>query len=168
MSDFDRAFLIVVGVEGEFSDDPKDPGNWTGGKTGQGTLKGTRYGISAAAYPNEDIRNLTLDRAKVIYYLDYWQRIRGNDLAWPLNLALFDAAVQHGPTTAISLLQKAVGAKADGNLGPITLARVRALKPDEAAALLMRQRTRFYSQLDTWPKYGDGWINRLFRVAFAA
>jgi lysozyme family protein len=168
MSDFDRAFLIVVGVEGEFSDDPKDPGNWTGGKTGQGTLKGTRYGISAAAYPNEDIRNLTLARAKTIYFLDYWRSVRGDDLAWPLNLALFDGAVQHGPDTAIRLLQRAIGVPVDGNFGPKTLARAKAQKPTEAAALLMRCRDAYYRSLGGWERNGDGWINRLFRVAFAA
>ena len=33
---FNKAFENVIGVEGGFSDDPKDPGNWTGGKEGSG------------------------------------------------------------------------------------------------------------------------------------
>ena len=55
MADFDKAFDIIVGVEGGFSLDPNDPGNWTGGKRGVGELKGTRWGISAKSYPHLDI-----------------------------------------------------------------------------------------------------------------
>ena len=44
---FDKAFDWVMKWEGIFSDDPNDPGNWTGGQPGKGILKGTKFGISA-------------------------------------------------------------------------------------------------------------------------
>jgi lysozyme family protein len=168
MSDFDKAFELVVGVEGGYGKDPNDAGNWTGGKVGAGELKGTKYGISAAAYPKLNIAGLTIERAKAIYWQDYWKPVRGDDLGWPLSLAMFDAAVQHDPRDAAMLLQRAIGANPDGDIGPATLAQVRAIGPAEAAALLMRQRLGYYRSLKTWPRYGDGWTNRLFRVAFAA
>ena len=37
--------------EGGYSSNPKDPGNWTGGKVGAGKLLGTQKGIAAASYP---------------------------------------------------------------------------------------------------------------------
>ena len=49
MSDFDKAFELVIGHEGGLVDHPADPGGLT------------KYGISKRAYPNLDIRNLTLD-----------------------------------------------------------------------------------------------------------
>lgn len=168
MNDFEQAFDVVVGVEGEYSKDPQDSGNWTGGKVGVGELRGTKYGISAAAYPKLNVANLTLDQAQAIYQQDYWKPVRGDDLGWPLSLAMFDAAVQHDPRDAARLLQRAVGVVADGDIGPVTLARVRALGAVEAAALLMRQRVSYYRSLPTWARYGDGWVNRLFRVALAA
>ena len=64
---FDTAFANVIGLEGGYTDDPRDRGNWTGGTVGQGKLRGTKYGISAAAFPTLDIANLTLDAAKAIY-----------------------------------------------------------------------------------------------------
>ncbi len=43
--------------EGGLSLDPKDPGNWTGGKVGLGKLLGTKYGIAAASHPGLDVRH---------------------------------------------------------------------------------------------------------------
>jgi lysozyme family protein len=77
MSNFDRMFEIVAGHEGCLTAHPADPGNWTDGAVGAGICRGTKFGISAAAYPDLDIANLTLDAAKALYQRDYWQRIAG-------------------------------------------------------------------------------------------
>lgn len=167
-NDFERAFGIIVDVEKGLSLDPADPGNWTGGKRGIGELKGTKYGISAATYPHVDIRNLTLDQAKGLYLNDFWEAAECDEVEWPLNLILFDGAVQHDPVDARELLQKAVGVKADGNIGPQTLAAVRRLGWREAAVAMLNIRVDYYQSLGGWKRYGDGWINRLFRVALAA
>jgi len=45
---FDLAFDRVIGHEGGYTDDPRDRGNWTGGATGRGELKGTKYGSRRA------------------------------------------------------------------------------------------------------------------------
>jgi lysozyme family protein len=45
-SDFNIAFELTVGHEGGYSNNPDDPGNWTGGDVGEGQLKGTKYGVS--------------------------------------------------------------------------------------------------------------------------
>jgi lysozyme family protein len=92
-ADFNKAFENVIGVEGGFSDDPKDSGNWTGGKEGTGKLNGTKYGVSAAAYPSLEIKTISLDDAKAIYHRDYWQAINGDDFSFPVSNTLFDCAV---------------------------------------------------------------------------
>jgi lysozyme family protein len=49
--------------------------NWEGTiyvKTVGDAGGGTKFGISSAAYPNLDIKNLTRDDAIKIYYYDYW------------------------------------------------------------------------------------------------
>lgn len=71
---FDTAFEKLIGHEGEFQNDPRDRGNWTTGVAGQGSNNGTKFGISAMAYPGEDIRNMTIERAKDLYKRDYWGR----------------------------------------------------------------------------------------------
>jgi lysozyme family protein len=71
---FESAFTRLIDVEKGFQADPRDRGNWTGGEPGRGLLKGTKFGISAAAYPSEDIEHLTLERAQLLYRRDYWAR----------------------------------------------------------------------------------------------
>lgn len=91
MTDFDRAFEIVVGLEGGYTNNAKDPGGET------------KYGISKKAYPSVDIQNLTLDQAKGIYAKDYWLAARCADHKWPLCLYVFDCAVNQGVGVATSI-----------------------------------------------------------------
>ena len=85
---FVKAFGIVVGEEGGFTGNALDPGNWTGGQCGSGRCIGTKFGISGGSYPTLDIAALTLDDARAIYRRDYWDRIQGDVLPAPLQLAL--------------------------------------------------------------------------------
>jgi lysozyme family protein len=48
---FDAAFIRLIDHEGAYSADPRDPGNWTGGRVNAGQLKGTKYGIAANIGP---------------------------------------------------------------------------------------------------------------------
>lgn len=169
MSGFETAFEIIVDVEKGLSMDPNDPGNWTGGRCGIGQLKGTKYGISAATYPHLDIADLTLEQAKALYHRDFWKAAQCDLLQWPLSLCVFDGAVQHDPVDARKLLQKAVGARQDGHIGPQTLsAAQKAGGWREAAVRYLNTRLDYYQSLGGWGRYGDGWVNRLFRVALAA
>ena len=88
------AFADVVGREGGYSAERVDPGNWTGGAVGVCELRGTKFGISAGAYPSLDIAGLTLADAQATYRRDYWDRVRGDEL--PLALFKFDAAMNNG------------------------------------------------------------------------
>jgi lysozyme family protein len=124
MTEFDRAFALVVIAEGGLSLDADDPGNWTGGAKGKGELKGTRFGISAKSYPNVDIRNLTLDQAKTIYKHDFWDKVSGDALPWPFGYMLFDTVVNQGggPDLWRKAFQEALGVVQDGAIGPRTVA----------------------------------------------
>jgi lysozyme family protein len=168
MSTFDRAFAIVIGEEGGFTADAADPGNWTGGRVGAGALRGTKFGISAAAYPTLDIEHLTLDDARAIYRRDYWERVRGDDLPPPLALLAFDAAVNNGVDRAARWLQAAVGVAEDGMIGPATLAAV-AARAGEGARLcaeFLAQRMVFMAALPTWRSFGLGWARRLCALPY--
>jgi lysozyme family protein len=125
--------------EGGFQNNPEDHGNWTGGRKGVGELKGTKFGISAASYPDLDIVNLTQEQADAIYRRDYWQRSGADKLQWPACLLVFDTAVLHGVGTALNW-QEEVGT---------------------SAYALAAKRLRRYTQLDNWSVFGAGWTNRV-------
>ncbi|WP_423396018.1 glycoside hydrolase family 108 protein [Burkholderia sp. LMG 21824] len=161
MDTFDQAFALVVGAEGGFSTDQNDPGNWTGGHVGVGVFKGTKYGISAASYPNLDIANLSVDDAKAIYGTDYWSAACCDQMPWPLALFMFDCAVNQGVGTAKMTLQQALGVVADGVIGPVTLAAAQSADV-EHVALFMAQRGIRYTHSPIFPSNGLGWFKRLF------
>lgn len=167
---FDQVFRFVVGEEGGYTTNPADPGNWTGGVCGHGECRGTRYGVSAAAYPDIGIATLTLDAARAIYRRDYWDRVQGDLLPPPLALLVFDAAVNNGVGRAVRWLQQASGVPPDGAMGPHTIAAVTA-KAGQGAALLAEfqaQRLTFMAGLPTWRTFGLGWARRLCRLPYAA
>ena len=155
---FDIAFERIIGHEGGFSDDPKDPGNWTSGKVNIGELKGTKYGIAANTYGYLDIKNLTLDQAKEIYKRDYWDII-GNAHD-SIKFQLFDAAVNHGKGNAIRFLQRAVKVADDGKWGRISQAALDSMDHNDVLIRFLAYRFKFWASLSTFDRYGRGWTNR--------
>lgn len=162
--DFDKAFSVVVGHEGGYSDDYRDRGNWTSGVIGTGVLKGTKYGIAAHTHPTLDIKNLTLEQARGIYRHEYWDDVRCDEMPWPLSLYVFDCAVNSGAGAAIKFLQEALGVAKDGVLGPQTIDAASKVTKRQLAKFLAL-RAKHYATLSTFDLYANGWLTRLFSLA---
>ena len=150
---FDTAFALLLGHEGDFSDHPADPG----GKT--------RYGVTEevareVGYKG-DMRELPLDLAKRIYLERYWKPVRADDLPPGIRYATFDAAVNSGPAQATRWLQRALGVDADGLIGPKTLAAAYAQDMNALRLRMLAQRLRFMTNLANWPAFSRGWARRI-------
>lgn len=158
---FDEAFKRLIGHEGGYSTDRRDPGNWTGGRVGVGTLKGTKFGLAANTYPNLDIKNLTLAQAKEIYKKDWWDKLGADGMHSAIVFQLWDFAINAGKSRAIKELQQAVGVPADGIIGPQTLAAVNSHDLNDVILSLTAERLKFYTSLSTFKTYGKGWTNRV-------
>lgn len=172
--DFNAAFAATLGHEGGFTADPNDSGNWTGGAVGVGVLKGTKWGISAASYPQLDIKNLTIADAKAIYLRDWWnangyQRFASHDVA----AKVFDMAVNMGAGMAHTLLQLAArvftpGLEIDGKIGRDTVAA--ANKPPAADLLnaIRSAAATYYWDLKRHnpakARYLAGWLSRAYAL----
>ena len=150
---FDQAFDALLNHEGGYSDHAADPG----GKT--------RYGVTEAVAREVgyrgDMRDLPLDLAKRIYYERYWNAVKADDLPAAVRYLVFDAAVNSGDGQAARWLQRAVGAKDDGVIGPITLRATRQANPEVLARRYLSQRLRFMTNLGNWPAFGRGWARRI-------
>jgi len=154
---FLKCIDVILKNEGGFQDNPKDKGNWA-----NGILKGTKYGISARQYPDLDIKNLTVDQAKEIYFRDYWLKCKLDGIE-DLNAALqiLDFCVTSGPYKAIRAAQKCSFAYEDGIMGPASIKAI-----NMALCFIEKyrnERLRFYATLDDWEWAGHSWTERTMK-----
>ena len=146
---FDQSFEKLIGHEGGYVNNPADPGGET------------KFGVSRRAYPLENIRAMTLERAKVLYLHDYWGPAGCDAVPDAIKFDLFDMAVNSGPVAAIKNLQRAVGVAADGMLGPLTLQAVNAMPAPRVLARFNGHRLDLMADLKSWPVFGRGWAKRI-------
>jgi uncharacterized protein (TIGR02594 family) len=164
---FDRALRHVLQMEGGFSDDPHDPG----GPTNKGITLGVYAAwkgedVSAATAPRlrESLKQIADDDVREIYLKRYWRKAGCPTLPPALALMHFDTGVNHGPVTAIRILQEVVGTVVDGELGPATLKAI-AAKPllDILAGYASNRRARYRAMPHFW-RFGRGWLTRVERT----
>lgn len=158
---FEIAFNRIFDNEGGYQNSYDDRGNWTSGKVGEGELRGTKFGISAMTYPDLDIVNLTVEKAKSIYYVDWWVGLGISKFPKPLQYQLFDAAINHGMDATIKMLQYAIGVKADGMFGPRSKQALSLVSDDDVLLLFLSERLLFMTGIKTWKTYGKGWARRI-------
>ena len=148
---FQAAIAFTLTWEGTtLEHDPNDPG-------------GTTFaGIDQASHPDVDVASLTLDDAKAIYWHSEWQWCMGDLLPASWATIVFDAAVNPG-RAVFAWLQAAVGAKADGIIGPATIAALETAGPREMGIFLDRCEAYYRHLVSDHPamnRYLSGWLNR--------
>ena len=159
---FDSAFEKTVGLEGGYCNDPRDPGGET------------KYGISHRAYPDLDIKNLTLEDAKLLYYRDYWIPMKLGNLVDPtIAEEIFDTGVNMGTGAAVQICQRAINflsaetIEVDGVMGPITIDKLNQWSRLDAQALFRALNGyQFMRYVDIVKARGDhvfarGWMKRI-------
>ena len=115
----------------------------------------------------DEVRNLTETEAREIYESDFivkpgFLRINFE----PLRVHAIDFGVNSGTARSIRYLQKLVGAKVDGVLGPRTADKVNTYPDQQELHLrLIRDRLRFLGRLVNVDRSQaeniSGWINRV-------
>jgi len=170
MSDFDKAVAFVLDSECVFQKGHHGNFDFVMSENVKGDRGGlTKFGIDHRSHPDVDIENLTLEQAKEIYRTEYWLKGLCDKMPWPVSFAHFDACVNTGIGQAAKFLQRAIGADADGAIGPKTLkALVLACGtrgPVAIAEEIVSSRETFYKKLAADnkedEKFLDGWLNRV-------
>lgn len=141
-----------------YVNDPADPGGET------------KFGIAKNSNPGINIKKMSWKMASAIYEQRYWKAGGCDKLPGRLAYGHFDACVNHGPKTAIKMLQRAVNITDDGDFGNLTLLAVNKRHTREDVLMLMlSERKRFYSSLvqskPELQKFFKGWINRVDDIA---
>jgi len=157
---FDRFIVITLKHEGGYVDDPDD----TGGETNFGI---SRTFLDKAGLHDEDIKGMTLERAKYFYKEYFWSGFLDAIDSDLTSLMLFDFGVNAGLTQAVKCLQKAVGTNPDGLIGPVTLAAVQQLSANSTQRKLIKEIMLFYVGLaqkkkSSYVKFLRNWTLRAF------
>lgn len=159
-ANFERALSLVLKHEGGFVDHPLDPG----GATMMGITQATLAQWRGQPVTKEEVRALGRAEAGAIYRARYWNAVSGDDLPSGLDLAIFDYAVNSGPSRAVRTIQGIVAVTADGRIGPQSLAAIRANDVVGLVRALCAARMRFLQQLPTFAVFGRGWTRRVATV----
>lgn len=164
MSGFAQALPVVLGVEGGYADVEHD----RGGRTNHGVTEAVFHDyLRSVGAPIRPVRDIRMDEVEAIYHRDYWTAAMCDALPWPVSLAVFDAAVNHGVWRAKRLLQEALCVKVDGIIGPVTLAAAEAADPRRLVNDLLWLRVALYRELAEDPSqlvFLRGWLGRMLHL----
>jgi len=142
---FDKAWTFTMKAEG-------------GGKvhTVAGDPGGTtKWGIAQAYHPNVNVAALTEAQAQKIARREYWDKCRCDELPYPLDILVWDAAFNMGVERAGKFLQLSLRSfgyylafdkpgvglwKVDGDIGPGTLTALKRYIEEKIGRASCRER----------------------------
>jgi lysozyme family protein len=116
----------------------------------------------------DDIKALKPNDVMPLYKAKYWDTIKGDDLPEGVDYAVFDFAINSGPSRAAKTLQSVLSTNPDGQIGPTTLRAIEASNPREVATAVCEARLAFLQSLPTYGTFGKGWSRRVSEVEQAA
>ena len=158
----ERAIALILHHEGGLADHPADPG----GITNRGVTIHTAKALGIdkdgdGDTDRQDVMLLTEADAIRVFDFHYWDKVRADELPAGVDYCTADAAVNSGPRRGAIWLQRALGVKADGKVGPVTLAAARTADPHVTIDRMCDDRLAFLRRLSTWGTFGKGWTRRV-------
>lgn len=166
VSRFETCLKFVLAREGGYVDRSED----RGGPTNKGITQVVYSAyIQRRHLPIQSVRFISDDEVADIYRSDYWKPCAGDNLPIPIDLVVFDGAVNHGVRQSIKFLQRALGTDDDGIIGPVTINAahmdVNNGYKSHLVADVIDQRQDFYQRIvERDPSqrcFLNGWSNRL-------
>src|SRR5215208_1126468 len=97
IGNFEACLQFTLQFEGGFVNDPDDPG----GATNLGVTTDTLSDVLGRKATIDDVKKLTPRTVEPIYLQRYWTPVRGDELPFGLDLAVFDFGVHSGPARAV-------------------------------------------------------------------
>lgn len=145
---------MVLVYEGGYINHPRDPGG------------ATNFGITQRVYnaytgSNKSVREITKAEVSDIYKRQYWDAVKGDDLPSGLDFAMFDFAVNSGPSRAITFLQRILGVADDGHIGAITMRAISQADTSDLIVKLCNARMAWLKTLSNYDVFGVGWKRRV-------
>ena len=154
---FDEIIEKVLEHEGGYVNDPDDPGGET------------KYGIAKKFNPDVDIKNLTKEGAKEIYYEKYWKPSKADQVPDRLKHIYFDMVVNFGQGGAVKVLQQSAVSKGhnievDGGIGPATIKAIQNVETDRVRSYRVLKFAKIVINKPSQEKFWLGWFRRASEV----
>lgn len=155
---FNRCIEVILRNEGGYVNHRNDPGGET------------NFGIAKKFFPDEDIKNLTVERAKEIYFERYWLPMHLDGIINEESvLQIFDFGVNAGRSRAIKLAQEIVGIEKDGLCGQKTRDAINNFKYDFLSEYKELRKEYYYNlayKKSAMKVFLKGWLNRVDKTHF--
>jgi len=141
-----------------------------GGATNKGiTQKTYNAYLTKHQLPLRSVEDIDDDEVGEIYKQEYWDKCMCSDIPFPLDLIVFDSAIQHGVSRASKWLQNCVGSVPDGVVGINTIyslhGKVLDKRIQDVIENYLNGRISFYAQIisndPSQKKFANGWKNRM-------
>ncbi|MDE6096347.1 MAG: peptidoglycan domain protein [Muribaculaceae bacterium] len=156
---FEEQFLLAK--KRGWSDDSDDPG---GATMIDVTLSTYSCYMSSHGMPRpgkEDLRGITFGEWKDILKTMYWDKWMGDELRSAGVAHLLVDWIWGSGSGVIRDVQRLVGVKADGIVGPRTLSAVNGSEQEELFGKIYEYREAYYRKCRGAWKYLAGWLRRL-------
>lgn len=161
----DVASVFAMACGRGYSDDPADRGGATQCGVTLATYRGycSRKGLPVPG--KRELRDIPFDRWREIFNESYWDRWRADSIADARVARILVDWVWASGTHGIRGPQRLLGVKADGAVGPVTLAAVNAAAPDILARRLIEARLEFVEGIvrrsPSQRRFLKGWRRRI-------
>lgn len=161
MANFDKYEPKLKRWEGGFANDPAD----AGGPTNIGITLETFRLFFGADKTEVDLRHITAEQWRKIMKGGFWDKCWGDMIHNQSVAEIFADWCINSGTGMIRKVQGIVGAKADGIMGPRTLAAINAYDQQRLHFAIKAARAEHYATItrnrSANLKFYDGWISRL-------
>jgi lysozyme family protein len=140
-SNYEDCLAITLKWEGGDVNHPDDPGGKTRWGITQATYDAYRKSNHAAT---KSVFTMTKPEMLAIYKANYWDAVKGDTLAYGVDLATWDYGVNSGPSRARKTLLSVIGGDNVSTVKKLCAARM-----------------SFVRGLKTFKTFGKGWSNRI-------
>lgn len=155
---YDESFAVLMDIEKGYSNRKDDYGGET------------KYGITKKSYPSLDIKNLTIEKAKDIYYKDFWlkyhlDKVTSAMVATQLLLIVVNLSpLSSGKVVQNSIIRLGTKIAQDGIIGMNTISMVNQFPEIIISDSIRIELVNFYIgrvTMDVTQKVNfEGWIRR--------
>lgn len=153
---------FILSWEGGYANLPHDKG----GPTNKGVTLDTFRSFFGKDKTVDDLKAITDDQWLHIFRKGFWNRWKADEIKSQSIANLVVDWLYHSGTYGITKVQALLGVKADGIVGPKTLAALNAQDPQTLFRRIHSAREIFMRSLSNFKYYGNGYLNRLNSIGY--